>query len=139
VETPKWSLRKIEKTRRGFEKVFFSPIPTPFNYGFVENTLGSDNMPLDVIVLGKRLKTDSKLDCGLIGKVKFIDDGRKDDKYIATLDGTKHEQTIWFFFTFYALAKFFLGILQQGRLTKNRFAGVEWFEKEIDYIEEIPF
>jgi inorganic pyrophosphatase len=138
VETPKWSFKKIEKTGNGFERAFFSPIPTPFNYGFIEKTVGGDKMPLDVIVLGERLKSDSTLDLCLIGRVNFIDDDRRDDKYIATLDGSRRKRVIWLFFTLYALAKLFLGILRHGRLTKNRFIGVEWFEKEIEAIEDIP-
>jgi inorganic pyrophosphatase len=130
IETPKWSFRKIEKTEDGFKLAFISPIPTPFNYGFIEGTLGEDGAPLDVIVLGRRVDSWTHLNLGIIGRVDFIDDGKGDDKYIATLDGKKHETAILLFFTLYTVAKFFLGLILYRSWTTNRFNGVEWFGKE---------
>ena len=128
VETPRWSFIKIEKTVKGFKKAFYSPIPTPFNYGFIEDTRGMDGMPMDVIILGKRLDTGTRLDAGLIGRVRFLDDGIRDDKYIATLDKKNHELAIRLFFTFYSIAKVLLGFYLHRRWTNNRFEGIEWFK-----------
>lgn len=132
IETPKWSFRKFEKTEDGFKLVFSSPIPAPFNYGYIDGTIGEDGAPLDVIVLGRKLDIGTVLDIGIIGRVDFIDDSIEDDKYIATLDGRKHETAIHLFFTLYAIAKIFLGLIIYRRWTTNRFNGVEWFEKEME-------
>ncbi len=129
IETSKWSFRKRVKTEQGFKTAFLSPIPTPFNYGFIEGTLGEDLAPLDVIVLGPRLESGTRLNLGIIGKVNFIDDSQRDDKYIATIDGRRHEKAIKVFFTLYAVTKILLGLILEQRLTKNSFTGVEWFEE----------
>ncbi len=131
VETPKWSFRKFEKIGDEYKKVFFSPIPSPFNYGYIPGTSARDGRPYDVIVLGGRLEKGSELDLKIIGRVFFIDHGLRDDKYIASMDFKKRRLIIVLFFTFYAVAKLFLGLLAEHGLTYNRFRGVEWFETEI--------
>lgn len=52
IETPKYSFWKYQKTDKGYERAFFSPLPTIFNYGFIEGTTGPDGMEEDVVVLG---------------------------------------------------------------------------------------
>jgi inorganic pyrophosphatase len=136
IETSKWSFRKLVKTEDGFETAFISPIPTPFNYGFIEGTLGEDGAPLDIIVLGQKHDSGVLLDLSIIGRVNFSDDSRIDDKYIATMDGRRHETAIKVFFTVYVISKFFLGLIQQRKWTKNSFTGVEWFE-EVNSASEI--
>lgn len=131
VETPKWSFRKLEQTSRGYERIFSSPTPTPFNYGFIDGTKGDDGMPLDVVILGEKLAEGTKIEASIIGRVVFIDDGIRDDKYIATLDGKRHEMAIRIFFTVYAMAKLVLRMIRLRRWTKNRFEGVEWFEESV--------
>jgi len=131
VETSKWSFTKLEYTGDGYKRSLTSPIPTPFNYGFIEGTLGEDGMPLDVVILGEKLSTGSKLDLSIIGKVGFIDDSKKDDKFIATLDGERHEMAIRIFFTVYSLSKLIMGFFKLRRWTKNKFKGIEWFEAEV--------
>jgi inorganic pyrophosphatase len=84
VETQKWGFKKIEKTKEGYKLAFLSPIPAPFNYGYIPKTQGDDGMTLDAIVLGGRVPMGAKLDVGIIGRVRFIDDGKTDDKFIAT-------------------------------------------------------
>lgn len=136
VETPKWSFRKRIEEGKEYRKVFSSPVPTPFNYGFIGGTTARDGMPLDVIVLGETLEAGSVLDVTVIGRVLFLDDGVDDDKYIASLDGERHQLRIWLFFTVYAFAKFLIGLFS-GKWTRNRFAGVEWFERELTDKEEL--
>ncbi len=137
VETPKWSFTKLGFTSEGYKKALTSPIPTPFNYGFIEGTLGEDDMPLDVVILGKKHPLGSKLDLNIIGKVGFIDDGRVDDKFIATLDGDRHEMAIRIFFTVYTVAKLVIGLLKLRRWTKNKFTGVEWFDVEVSHVDAL--
>jgi len=138
VETPKWSFRKIVCEGGEYKPVFISPIPTPFNYGLIEGSKGDDGMPLDVIIMGPRLDTGTAVDEAVIGRVGFIDDGRRDDKYIVSLDGKRHSTQIQLFFTFYSFAKLFIGLANHRRLTQNRYTGMEWFEEELTDPETLP-
>ena len=52
IETPKYSFWKYNKTEKGYEKVFFSPLPTIFNYGFVEGTKSADGMEEGKTLMG---------------------------------------------------------------------------------------
>jgi inorganic pyrophosphatase len=81
VETPRWSFRKLKKTETGFKNVLTSPVPTPFNYGYIPGTRGEDGMPLDAIILGSKLQSGTTVNEGVIGRVLFIDDGKRDYKY----------------------------------------------------------
>ncbi len=65
-------------------------IPYPFNYGMIPQTLlpkelGGDGDPLDVIVLGKPIERGQVIRCHLIGVLKLLDNGEKDDKLIAVI------------------------------------------------------
>jgi inorganic pyrophosphatase len=135
VETPKWNFIKIEHSIEGFKRAFISPLPTPFNYGYIEGTLGEDGAPVDVIILGERKKTGERLDLGLIGKVRFVDDNKRDDKYIASINEARQEIAINIFFRVYAIAKVVLGLILYRRWTRNRFKGIEWFQETIHSID----
>ena len=71
----------------------------PGNYGMVPRTLlpeelGGDGDPLDVIVLGTPVKKGSVVKARLIGVLKLIDRGERDDKLIAVLpDSPFHQVT----------------------------------------------
>ena len=56
IETPKYSFLKYRKDGSQFKTEFFSPIPTLFNYGFVDESLNEDGMETDVIVIGPRMR-----------------------------------------------------------------------------------
>lgn len=62
----------------------------PGNYGMIPKTLlpkelGGDGDPLDVIVLGKAVQRGEVVKAKLIGVLKMLDRGEKDDKLIAVL------------------------------------------------------
>ena len=62
----------------------------PGNYGMIPRTLlpeeaGGDGDPLDVIVLGPPVKRGSVVKARVIGVLKLIDRGERDDKLIAVL------------------------------------------------------
>jgi inorganic pyrophosphatase len=95
-------------------------------------------MPLDVIILGDKLKAGLRIDEKIIGRVKFIDDGKKDDKYIASQDQKRHEMSIGLFFKIYVLAKTLINFFRHRRLTANRFDGIEWNKDHLVDVSEIP-
>lgn len=62
----------------------------PGNYGMIPSTLlskesGGDGVPLDVLILGPAVPRGSVLKIRLIGVMKMLDDGEKDDKLLAVL------------------------------------------------------
>ena len=55
-----------------------------FNYGFINKTYAGDGDPMDIAVICKeKLPPKSVLPCKVVGVIKTIDDGERDDKIIA--------------------------------------------------------
>ena len=90
IEIPRGSRVKYEVdhgTGRVFlDRVLFTPMGYPANYGFFEDTLGEDGDPLDVLLL-----LDRDLYPGIMAKVrpvgvlKMLDEAGGDDKVVAVL------------------------------------------------------
>ncbi|QKJ18214.1 inorganic diphosphatase [Microbacterium hominis] len=90
IEIPRNSKIKYEVdhgTGRVFlDRILYTPMGYPSNYGFFENTLGEDGDPLDVLVL-----LDHDIAPGVIVKVrpvavlKMSDEAGGDDKVVAVL------------------------------------------------------
>lgn len=88
VEVPKGSKVKYEIDKKTglikVDRILFSSVVYPANYGFIPRTLGDDHDPLDILVLGQ----EPIVPLGLmlakpIGVMKMIDQGEGDDKIIA--------------------------------------------------------
>ena len=90
IEIPRNSKIKYEVdhgTGRVFlDRILYTPMGYPTNYGFFENTLGEDGDPLDVLVL-----LDHDLAPGIlasvrpVGVLKMSDEAGGDDKVVAVL------------------------------------------------------
>ena len=88
IEIPRNSKIKYEVdhgTGRVFlDRILYTPMGYPTNYGFFENTLGEDGDPLDVLVL-----LDHDLAPGILAKVrpvgvlKMSDEAGSDEKLLA--------------------------------------------------------
>lgn len=128
-------LVRIEVSKGGFIKRelhdepsvdYVSPIPSPFNYGFVPGSMAEDGDPVDVVVLGKRLKVGQELTLPVVAYVRFVDGGKPDHKLVVSdTPVSKAELSrIRAFFRMYALAKRLLNRLQ-GRHGKTEFFSVE--------------
>ena len=140
IETGKWSFIKSSKDSSGFRKDFYSPIPVPFNYGFIEDTMSGDNEPLDVIVLGKKLKGGKTIDVSASGFVRFNDDDIEDNKIIV-LDNRKHmsykKNIIKSFFIIYSMLKPVIYLFYEHRFAGSRYNGIVWFRKDINDLKEL--
>lgn len=88
IEVPKGSKNKYELDKKSgllkVDRVLFSSVHYPANYGFIPQTYCEDNDPLDVLVLGQ----DSVVPLTImiarpIGVMKMRDQGEADDKIIA--------------------------------------------------------
>jgi inorganic pyrophosphatase len=63
------------------------PFAYPFNYGYILNTMGGDNDPLDAIVICKpSLYPTSLIKCRIIGALITSDENGKDEKIILVPD-----------------------------------------------------
>ncbi|MFE5407652.1 inorganic diphosphatase [Microbacterium sp. NPDC056569] len=90
IEIPRGSRVKYEVdhgTGRVFlDRILYTPMGYPTNYGFFENTLGEDGDPLDVLVI-----LDVDLAPGIlasvrpVGVLKMSDEAGGDDKVVAVL------------------------------------------------------
>ena len=85
IEIPKGSKNKYELDKAsGFlkvDRVLFSSVHYPANYGFVPQTYCDDMDPLDIIVLGQEAVYPLTLmRAKTIGAMQMIDMDKKDDK-----------------------------------------------------------
>ncbi|TXG63132.1 hypothetical protein EZV62_010126 [Acer yangbiense] len=88
VEITKGSKVKYELDKKTglikVDRVLYSSVVYPHNYGFIPRTLCEDNDPLDVLVLMQEpVMPGCFLRARAIGLMPMIDQGEKDDKIIA--------------------------------------------------------
>ena len=88
IEIPKGSKNKYELDKQSglikVDRVLYSSVVYPANYGFIPRTYGGDHDPLDILVLGQEPVVPlSILEAKPIGLMKMIDQGEEDDKVIA--------------------------------------------------------
>lgn len=104
IEVPRGS---VVKRRADGSVDFVSPVPCPYNYGFVVDTVGGDGDPIDALVLGRRLARGHRAHQVARAAVRFIDAGQIDDKLICSGRPLRRSErlTVMAFFRFYAVAK----------------------------------
>lgn len=88
IEVPKGSKNKYELDKESgllkVDRVLYSSVHYPANYGFLPQTLCEDNDPLDILVLGQEpVYPLTIMMARPIGVMKMIDQGEADDKIIA--------------------------------------------------------
>ncbi len=88
VEIPKGSKVKYEIDKASglikVDRVLYSSVHYPANYGFIPQTYCDDRDPLDILVLGQEVVVPLALmRARPIGVMKMIDQGEADDKIIA--------------------------------------------------------
>ncbi len=121
VEVPRGSFLKRE-AGRGIE--YISPVPCPFNYGCVEDLAGADGDPVDVVLLGPRQPHGARVRARVWGRVRFLDDGIEDDKWIASAEAPGSLAGLAAFFRVYAVARALLNA-GRGRRGRTAFLGIE--------------
>ncbi len=88
IEVPRGSKNKYELHKASgllkVDRVLFSSVHYPANYGFIPQSFCEDNDPLDVLVLGQESVVPGVLmEAYPIGVMKMKDQGEADDKIIA--------------------------------------------------------
>ncbi len=123
IEVPRWSFVK-RQAGKGIEYV--SPIPCPYNYGFLPGTTSEDGEPQDALVLGKRLRRGARVEVTVLGRVLFLDAGLRDDKLICGVSPLRpaERRCLHLFFKFYALARTALNSIQ-GERAHTRYLGLQ--------------
>ena len=88
IEVPKGSQVKYELDKASgllkVDRILYSAVHYPANYGFIPQSYCDDNDPLDILVLGQEpVLPLSILRAKPIGVMKMFDQGEMDDKIIA--------------------------------------------------------
>ncbi len=88
IEVPKGSKTKYELDKDTglirVDRILYSSVQYPANYGFIPQTYCEDHDPLDVLVLGQEpVYPLSIVMARPIGLMKMVDQGEADDKIIA--------------------------------------------------------
>ena len=99
IEIPKESRVKYELDKKTglikYDRVLYSPMHYPANYGFVPQTLWEDGDPLDVLVLAyEALVPGTLIEVRPIGVLDMNDSGEDDAKVLAVpVEDPRFEQT----------------------------------------------
>ena len=88
IEIPKGSKAKYEICKESgllkLDRVLFSSVMYPANYGFIPQTYCDDKDPLDILVLcSVDVFPMSLIEAKVIGVMHMVDNGEQDDKIIA--------------------------------------------------------
>lgn len=88
IEIPKGSKAKYELDKDSglikLDRVLFSAVHYPANYGFIPQTYCDDNDPLDILVLcSVDVVPLTIIEAKVIGVMHMVDDNEQDDKIIA--------------------------------------------------------
>lgn len=88
IEVPMGSKNKYELDKKTglikVDRVLFSSVHYPANYGFIPQTYCEDKDPLDILVLGQSsVYPLSIMEARPIGVMHMVDQGEEDDKIVA--------------------------------------------------------
>jgi len=88
IEIPRSSRAKYELDKETgmlrLDRVLYSPVYYPANYGFVPQTYCDDDDPLDILVLSQTdIQPLCLVEAKIIGVMRMLDQGKADDKLIA--------------------------------------------------------
>jgi inorganic pyrophosphatase len=88
IEIPKGSKGKYELDKKTgmlmLDRVLFSAVHYPANYGFIPRTFCEDNDPLDILIISQiDIPSMTLVKAKVIGVMRMIDGGEADDKIIA--------------------------------------------------------
>ncbi|UZJ42400.1 inorganic diphosphatase [Prosthecochloris sp. SCSIO W1101] len=99
IEISKGSKAKYELDKKTgmlkLDRVLYSSVFYPANYGFIPKTLGEDHDPLDIVVLSQvAIVPMCLVRARVVGVMRMIDHGESDDKIIAVADDDMSVSTI---------------------------------------------
>jgi inorganic pyrophosphatase len=88
IEIPRGARAKYELDKDSgllrLDRVLYSSVYYPHNYGFIPRTYGDDKDPLDILVISQvEVVPMCLLEAKVIGVMRMLDNGEGDDKIIA--------------------------------------------------------
>ena len=91
IEIPKASRAKYELDKESgmliLDRVIYSSVHYPHNYGFIPKTYCDDNDPLDILVISQIAVVPLCIvPAKIIGVMRMMDSGEEDDKIIAVAE-----------------------------------------------------
>ncbi|MFU8786492.1 MAG: inorganic diphosphatase [Candidatus Izemoplasmataceae bacterium] len=91
IEIPMGTKNKYEidkeRNRIKLDRVLYSQMTYPAEYGYIENTLAEDNDPLDILVIAStKTFPGCIVDARVIGYLDMMDNDEKDHKVIGVMD-----------------------------------------------------
>lgn len=92
IEIPKGNRAKYELDKESgllrLDRVLYSSVYYPHNYGFIPQTYCDDNDPLDIMILTRiEVVPLCIVEAKVIGVMRMLDNGEADDKIIAVAVG----------------------------------------------------
>ena len=124
VEAPRGSF--VKRAPDGRVDVV-SPVPCPFNYGFVPGEVAGDGDPLDAIILGRRLAVGWTGSLRVFGVVDFVDAGCADPKLVCSQrrpNALQRAAVCGFFWTYVPFKRALAFVRGAGNPTRVR--GIYW-------------
>ncbi len=91
IEIPMGTKNKYEVNKKTgkikLDRVLYSALTYPGEYGFIENTLSLDGDPLDILIISSYPTFPGcVVDARVLGYLSVIDNGQQDEKIIAVVD-----------------------------------------------------
>ncbi len=91
IEIPMGTRNKFEINketgRMKLDRVLFSALSYPGEYGFIDNTLAEDGDPLDILIISSfSTYPGCIVEARILGYLEVNDDGYEDEKIIAVVD-----------------------------------------------------
>ncbi len=134
IEIPQGSRSKYEIDKDSgllkLDRVIYSSFIYPVNYGFIPQTLGHDDDPLDILVIcSQPIEPLCLVEATVIGNMQMIDQGKKDDKIIAV---ATHDPTVNFIQDIEGLPRHFFDELKQFfsqyKILENKTVEIDAFQ-----------
>ena len=134
IEIPQGSRAKYEIDKKTgllkLDRVISSSFHYPVNYGFIPQTLGADNDPLDILVMcNESIQPLCLVEATVIGNMQMIDNGEKDDKIIAV---ASKDPTVNHINSIDELPKHFIAVLknyfEQYKVLENKVVEIDEFQ-----------
>lgn len=112
------------------DRVIYSSFHYPVNYGFIPQTLGQDNDPLDILVLcSEPIQPLCLVEAKVIGNMQMIDSGQMDDKIVAVVAG---DPAVSHYNSIDALPSHFISVLrnyfEQYKVLENKVVKIDDFQ-----------
>ncbi len=134
IEIPMGSHTKYEVDKHTgllkMDRIIYSSFHYPVNYGFIPQTLGQDNDPLDILVMcSESIQPLCLVEATIIGNMQMIDNGEKDDKIIAV---AAKDPGVNFYSDVNELPKHFIAVLrnyfEQYKVLENKKVEIDEFQ-----------